>query len=427
MRLTGPAQTGRAAVVAVALLAVSGCGAIKTAAIKSVADTLSTGSGDVFTRDDDPLLVRDAVPFGLKTFESLLETVPRYIPLLTATCSNFTQYAYAFVQADIDGLDPTDYETITAHEERAFKLYLRARGYCMRALEERRAGTVRELRLNPESALRWAKRADVPLLYWTGASWGSAVSLGLDRPELVADLPVVRALMARALELDEGFSGGAIHAAMITLDARAEWGGSAARARAHFDRAVKLSKGLDPGPYVTLAMSVSKPERKRAEFVELLEKALTIKPADNPRNQLVILITQQRARRLLERVDDLFPTPIRGTSMTRVLIIGLLLALASVVPAAQSPIRLQLATMAPAGSVWESQLRKMATEWQKSGRVRIEIFPNGSLGPEDEVADTIRRPRPTPQIAALSAIGLSQIDPHSTSSERRSSSSPTTS
>ena len=96
--------------------------------------------------------------------------------------------------------------------------------------------------------------------------------------------------------------------------------------------------------------------------------------------------------------------------MTRVLVVGMLVALASVVPAAQAPIRLQLATMAPAGSVWDRQLRKLATEWQRSGRVRIEIFPNGSLAPEDEVADTIRRPRPTPQIAALSAVGLSQID-----------------
>jgi TRAP-type C4-dicarboxylate transport system substrate-binding protein len=88
----------------------------------------------------------------------------------------------------------------------------------------------------------------------------------------------------------------------------------------------------------------------------------------------------------------------------------MLLTLAAVTPDAQERIRLQLATMAPAGSVWDRQLRKLATEWQKSDRVRIEIFPNGSLAPEDEVAETIRRPRPTPQIAALSAVGLSQID-----------------
>lgn len=301
------ARPVHAAALGLVLVVAPGCGAIRTAAIKSVADTLSTGSGSVFTRDDDPLLVRDAAPFGLKTYEALLESIPRYTPLLTSTCANFTQYAYAFVQADVDGLDPTDYETISAHEERAFRLYQRARGYCMRALEERRAGTVRELRVNAESALRWAKRDDVPLLYWAGASWGSAISLGLDKPDLVADMPVVRALLARALQLDEGFNGGAIRGALITLDARQEWGGSAARAREHFDHAIRLSKGLDPGPYVTLAMSVARPERNRAEFVDLLEKALAIKPQDNPANQLVILIAQQRARRLLERVDDLFP------------------------------------------------------------------------------------------------------------------------
>lgn len=98
--------------------------------------------------------------------------------------------------------------------------------------------------------------------------------------------------------------------------------------------------------------------------------------------------------------------------MKRWLIVALLVTLAWVAPVdAQNPTRLQLATMAPSGSVWEKQLRNLATAWQKTGRVRIQIIPNGTLGPEDEVADTMRQRRPTPQIAALSAIGLSHIDP----------------
>lgn len=96
--------------------------------------------------------------------------------------------------------------------------------------------------------------------------------------------------------------------------------------------------------------------------------------------------------------------------MKRLLIAAIFLTIAPAVPGAQSPTRLQLATMAPSGSVWDKQLRKLAIEWQKSGRVKIEIYPDGSLGPEDEVADTIRQRRPTPQIAALSAVGLSHID-----------------
>ena len=74
-------------------------------AVKTVANTLSAG-GDAFSRDDDPELIRDAAPFALKTYESLLETVPAHAGLLLTTCSSFTQYAYAFVAADASRWKP---------------------------------------------------------------------------------------------------------------------------------------------------------------------------------------------------------------------------------------------------------------------------------------------------------------------------------
>jgi predicted anti-sigma-YlaC factor YlaD len=161
--------------------------------------------------------------------------------------------------------------------------------------------------LDPDHALGWAKLSDVELLYWTGASWGAAIALGQDRPALVADVPAVRALMRRALALDEAFAGGALHGAMIALEALPEaMGGSPDRARQHFDRAVELSKGLDPSPYVTFAASVSVPAQDRAAFARLLEQALAIDPNARPETRLVSIIVQDRARRLLARIDDLF-------------------------------------------------------------------------------------------------------------------------
>jgi predicted anti-sigma-YlaC factor YlaD len=290
-------------------IAASGC-SLKTMAVKTVADTLSQ-SGDTFSRDDDPELVRDAIPFALKLYESLLESVPKHQGLLLATCSGFTQYAYAFIQTDGDLLESTDYEASSQLKSRALKLYLRGRGYCTRALELRRSGVVEKLQLDPETALAWAGRDDVPLLYWTGASWGAAIAIGLDRPDLVADMPAVKALMARALALQENYSRGAIHAILISLEALPEaMGGSTARAREHFDRAVALSEGQDPGPYVTLAGSVSLPAQNRDEFVKLLEQALAIDPEKNPSARLATLVAQKRAKYLMSRVDDLFAPPI---------------------------------------------------------------------------------------------------------------------
>jgi TRAP-type C4-dicarboxylate transport system substrate-binding protein len=99
--------------------------------------------------------------------------------------------------------------------------------------------------------------------------------------------------------------------------------------------------------------------------------------------------------------------------MTRVLIVALLLTCTSIAPTAQTqkPVTLQLATMAPANSIWANHLRELVTAWQKTSSVRVRINTDGSLGSEDEIADTMRQSRPTPQIAALSAVGLSHIDP----------------
>ena len=297
----------RLAFTVLTVLAFSGC-SLRTMALKTVANTLSE-SGSTFSQDEDPELVRAAVPFALKTYESLLESLPKHKGLLLATCSGFTQYSYAFIHTDADLIESSDYETASQLKDRALKLYLRGKGYCIRVLELDRPGIERKLQVDPPAALGWATRKDVPLLYWTGASWGAAISIGLDKPDLVADVPAVKALMERALALQEDYEKGAVHAVMISLEALPEaMGGSKERARKHFERAVELSGGQDPGPYVTLAVSVSQPAQNRAEFVKLLEQALAIDPNKNPSSRLATLIAQKRARHLLSRLDELFAT-----------------------------------------------------------------------------------------------------------------------
>lgn len=287
------------------LLLTQGC-ALKTLAMKAVADSLSQG-GDTFASDNDPELVRDAVPFALKTYESLLASLPKHRGLLLATCSGFTQYSFAFVQADADVLEATDFERSLELRERSIKLYLRGRDYCLRALELARPGITQMLASDATGALQVFTRDHVPLLYWTGASWGAAVSLALDRPALVGDMPIVRALFDRALALDESYDAGALHEVLISLEAVPEaMGGSTTRARQHFERAVELSGGRSAGAYVTLANAVALPAQDRDEFVRLLEQALAIDPDRHPSTRLANLIAQRRARHLLSRVDDLF-------------------------------------------------------------------------------------------------------------------------
>jgi predicted anti-sigma-YlaC factor YlaD len=84
-------------------------------------------------------------------------------------------------------------------------------------------------------------------------------------------------------------------------------GGSAARARAHFDRAVALSSGHSAVAYVTLASTVSVGARDRAEFERLLKTALAIDLNARPSLRLANLVAQRRAQMLLAQESRLFP------------------------------------------------------------------------------------------------------------------------
>src|SRR5436190_9914254 len=183
LRLTGCVTARRIAVALALLPLLGGCAMLKRKAVGMVADTLAS-SGDVFTRDDDLELVGQAIPFGLKLYESLLDSSPKNKDLLLATCSNFTQYGVAYLETEALVLgEAKHHDEVTHLNDRALKLYLRARGYCLRAMEVRFPGIGPKLLKDRAAALTGAKKADVPLLYWTAASWGSAIGLALDKPD----------------------------------------------------------------------------------------------------------------------------------------------------------------------------------------------------------------------------------------------------
>src|SRR5579862_8982238 len=88
-----------------------GC-SVKKIAVNKIGDALSSGVSSYAT-DDDPELIREATPFGLKTIESLLQESPRHKGLLLSACSGFTQYGYAFVEQEADFTESKDYARAT--------------------------------------------------------------------------------------------------------------------------------------------------------------------------------------------------------------------------------------------------------------------------------------------------------------------------
>jgi predicted anti-sigma-YlaC factor YlaD len=302
----GAIRTLRWISISILILAMAGC-SIKKFAVDRLGDAMAEGSS-VYATDDDPDLVGAALPFGLKTIESLLAQSPHHKGLLLAATSGFTQYAYAFVQTEADLIEDTDLMRAIFLRERALRLYRRALGYGIRGLDEVQPGFADLLRSDPGKALALMCKKDVPLLYWTAAAWGAAISLDKTNSALSVDLPRVEALIRRALELDEGFDSGTIHDFMIVYEGGrpAAAGGSIDRARKSLARAIKLSGGRRAAPLVSFAETVDVVIQDRAEFKKLLDQALAINVDDAPDQRLSNIIAQRRARWLLDRMDRLF-------------------------------------------------------------------------------------------------------------------------
>jgi predicted anti-sigma-YlaC factor YlaD len=287
---------------AFAVWLLSGCSATGI-----LADAMA-GSTGVYGTDDDPELIRDAVPFALKTMEGVLVEEPEHQGLLLALASGFTQYGYAFVQQDADAMAEQDIDRSLEQQKRARKLYLRARGYALRGLEARHHGFRDGMKSDVDAALAPTVKEDVPYLYWTAASWALAISTSKDSPEMLADFPLVEKLARRALSLDEGWDEGTLHEFFITFEAASPTGNKE-KARQHFAKAVEISKGAKVGPFVSLAEGVSVKEQNAKEFNELIDKALAIDVDAHPQHRLANTVMQRRAQRLKAAAEDLFLGP----------------------------------------------------------------------------------------------------------------------
>jgi predicted anti-sigma-YlaC factor YlaD len=291
------------------LAALSAC-SVNKMATRAVADALTgEGGAAVFTGDTDLELVEDALPFAIKLYEALLAMEEDHQGLILATGSLFVMYANAFVQGPAEMLSSADFIERERRMVRARKLYLRGAEILTAGLEKKHPGWSEAYAQGVlPSYLAKLKKEDVPLIYWRSAGLLSAYALDPFDLDLGMLLPELTATMERAYELDPYFNSGALDEFYVLFYASVPegMGGDPSKAAIHFQRALEKSGGNSAGVYVSYAQAVCVPAQDLETFRNCLESALMVDIENDPDNRLVNILSQRKARNLLDHAPDFF-------------------------------------------------------------------------------------------------------------------------
>ena len=286
-------------VLALVLLALSTSNACTVK--KLVADNLGGSMDDIraaFYAEPFVRHAREGAPSLLLLLDGFLRSSPDNEELLAAGAEMSCSFAFGLVEHD----DPAW----------AKRLYEKGLDYGLRSLaqsSERITAAVD----GPIDELEVVLREDfdeehVPGLFWTAFCWGSWINVNMDSMEAIAQLPIPQAIMARVVELDEGFfyGGPQMFFGMVNGVRPKFLGGDPDAARSHFERSFELNEGKFLLGQLYFAMSYAVQVQDRALYVKTLEGILAAPDDIDPDLMLLTSVAKQRAEVLLRQVGDKF-------------------------------------------------------------------------------------------------------------------------
>jgi hypothetical protein len=284
----------------------AGACSVRQIAVDALGEAMS-GGGSAYESDADVALIGDALPFSLKLLDSLIAESPAHRGLLLAGSRAYLVYAYGFVGFEADRLARVDVDRSNAARARAHALSMRAFGYATRGLETRHRGLGARLAADPAGSVQVVDDArDVDLLHAAAASLALAIGNAKRDASMLARLPEVDALLARALALDEAWNEGALHELAVTWRAARPGAFERVPVDAHFARALVLSRGTRAALFVAYAEAVAVREQDRHLFESLVGRALAVDIEARPNERLQNALAQRRALWLAGLADRLF-------------------------------------------------------------------------------------------------------------------------
>jgi len=275
--------------------------------MNSIADGLSSGSGSVFTSDDDIDLICEALPLSLKTMEALAQNVPDNRGLYNSLASGFMLYALASVEIEAEKIKESDFAEYRRLRLRAQKLYYRAYQHAFKglSLSNKKFSDIYKVD-RPKALALITEKSDVEALYWTGAALTKWITLSKDEPGAVIRLPEAVEFMQRALQINPDYDNGSLYEFFTAYESRSGNPSDTASAMKYYRKAEEAAMDKKISHYLTYIESFAIPFNNKNSFDTNIQRIMEFDLNAAPQFKLVNALTRRRAELLLNHKDDFF-------------------------------------------------------------------------------------------------------------------------
>jgi tetratricopeptide (TPR) repeat protein len=270
-------------------------GCIQSLAVRSMADIMGYGF-QAFNEESDLQIAQVALASDLKLVEALIKADPGNDKFLLFAAQGYNGYAFAFAEDD--------------SVERARLLYLRAKAYGMRILEQNTR--FKEALTKDDAAFREAlqsfTREDVPAIFWTASSWFSYINISRTNIAALADISRATAMMEFVLKNDPTYYYGSAYLFLGAIDGSTPpmLGGKPEQAKENFEKSLAISGGK----FLLADLYYAKTYAVQVQDQQLFESLLTTIDTTSidllPEARFANAVAKQKAKLLSAAVNDLF-------------------------------------------------------------------------------------------------------------------------
>ncbi len=270
-------------------------------------------AGGVLERHFDQELVGRALPSSIMQLEGVFSIVPDNERLGITLMRAYVSYTFGWVEDEMQiAQDRGDLEEEERILARARLLYTRAMNIGIHLMRMRDPGIDAALEGGHEGfvaylAEHYTEPGDVPVVFWTGYAWGSAINAGRDDPEMILNLPYARSTVERSVAIDPSFFNysGLTFLAVVNAALPEALGGNPEEARRLFEQALELTERRFLTVQVSYARTYAVQTQNRDLYVRLLREVVDAGDPE-PSARLANRIARRRAIRWLQRTDQLF-------------------------------------------------------------------------------------------------------------------------